>query len=64
MSDDLSDSATAGGVRAGDGFVDITYGTADVPVVIADTPPHATAGSPFSYTFQASGWPTPTWTPS
>jgi Calx-beta domain len=61
LADELTTTETDGGARAGSGLVDIAYGVADVPVVTADTPPHATAGSAFSYTFQASGWPAPTW---
>ena len=46
-------------VTTGNGSVTLEYGLADVPQFTASTPPHATAGAPFSYDLQASGWPAP-----
>jgi len=43
--------------------VTVTAPAATAPVFTADSPPlAATAGSPYAYTFQASGSPTPTYT--
>lgn len=59
LTSDALDSSDTAGVNAGSGYVNIDYGTADTPALQEPTGLRATAGQPFSYQLQTTGWPTP-----
>jgi hypothetical protein len=52
------DAVSDGGVNFGQGYVTVTYGTADFPS-FTGTPPDGTPGQAYSCQFQSSSWPAP-----
>lgn len=58
ISPSVSDGVSAGGTNLGQGYVTITYGTADFPS-FAGTPSDGLAGQAYSYQFDSDSWPAP-----
>jgi hypothetical protein len=52
------DAVSEGGVNFGQGYVTVTYGTADFPS-FTGTPPDGTPGQAYSCQFQSPSWPAP-----
>lgn len=58
ISPSASDGVSAGGTNFGQGYVTVTYGTADFPS-FTGAPSDGLAGQAYSYQFHSTSWPAP-----